>query len=380
MRKPLVIHPILIAVFPALFFYAHNIKETATNQVLIPLGASLTLALLFWALFSRLLKTSVKAGLATSIFVFVLLTYGHFYTLLEKYVFVPGHGYLLPGALLVSGYCVYFVQCARRDFRTITSALNLAAAALVSINLFTIVSYELRTPQTPPRTEATEHATSKDLNSMPDIYFIILDEYAHPDIMGEYYNYDNSRFLESLKNKGFFIAQDSRTHNSETIRAIASILNMEFTPETELEAITYQRITSNKVVDYLRSIGYRFIYFGQWYEEGRYPVEADSYFNFYEASGYAPLTSEFSATFWNTTALRPFYNYIAGERYEGYYRDGLLRTLDYLKRVPDTEGPKFVYAHIMAPHAPFVFGPNGERTAPSNFYNFSDKQYYLGQY
>ena len=40
------------------------------------------------------------------------------------------------------------------------------------------------------------------------------------------------------------------------------------------------------------------------------------------------------------------------------------------------EGPKFVYAHIICPHSPYVFGPNGEHVDPDSSYQDS----YLGQY
>ena len=49
MKKSLVIHPFLFAVFPILFLYAHNIIETPAKQILIPIGASLILALALWA-------------------------------------------------------------------------------------------------------------------------------------------------------------------------------------------------------------------------------------------------------------------------------------------------------------------------------------------
>jgi hypothetical protein len=42
--------------------------------------------------------------------------------------------------------------------------------------------------------------------------------------------------------------------------------------------------------------------------------------------------------------------------------------------------PKFIYAHILSPHEPFVFGPNGNYVLPENWENYKDKQYYLGQY
>jgi hypothetical protein len=42
------------------------------------------------------------------------------------------------------------------------------------------------------------------------------------------------------------------------------------------------------------------------------------------------------------------------------HRERILFTLDQLERLPATPGPILVIAHIVSPHKPFVFGPNGE--------------------
>ena len=41
---------------------------------------------------------------------------------------------------------------------------------------------------------------------------------------------------------------------------------------------------------------------------------------------------------------------------------GIVRyTLGELPVVTQLRGPKFVFAHILLPHPPYVFGPNGEK-------------------
>lgn len=49
--------------------------------------------------------------------------------------------------------------------------------------------------------------------------------------------------------------------------------------------------------------------------------------------------------------------------------------LEQLNMVPSLESPKLVFAHITAPHPPFVFGPNGE---PRPAKSFKDGNYYEG--
>jgi hypothetical protein len=42
------------------------------------------------------------------------------------------------------------------------------------------------------------------------------------------------------------------------------------------------------------------------------------------------------------------------------HRNNILFAFDALEKIPSLPGHKFVFVHILAPHEPFVFGPNGE--------------------
>ena len=409
-KGPVVFYPLLFAAFPILFLYVHNISETSASQIWLPIVISVAAALVLWAVLSLILRSLSKAGLATAIFLVFFFFYGRLYDVLEYWgVFVPKHAYLLPGMLFVWGYCVYFIGRAKRDFRITTKMLNITAVVLIAINLFNIGSYQVKLARlsADAPVESTEHAAAAspaELNTLPDIYFIILDEYAHPDTMIEWYDYDNSHFIQSLEDKGFFIASESKTRTPNTQHVLAQVLNMEYLAwvyhweeatrqwtriapaEVEVEVgneEAYQKIVDSSVVDFLKTKGYSYIYFGSPYEFGRYQQgmkdKADLYFNYYESDS-SSLVAEFQHILWNTTMLRPFYHYIAGSQYESYNRRGVLGTLEHLKEVPDIEGSKFVFVHFNCPHAPYVFGPNGEYIAPANWSNYGDKQFYLGQY
>jgi hypothetical protein len=385
-KKPVIFYPFLFAAYPLLFLYAHNVSEMSISQIVMPAVVSVLAAFLLWMLLSLILKDVSKAALATSLVLFFFFFYGHFYELLEKQdVFVLKHSLLLPGALLVLGYCIYFIKIARRNFQTTSRILNVVAAVLIVINLGMIASFEITKagPQNEvvePETGAITTIDQTKLNTMPDIYYLIFDEYANPSTIKEYYNYDNSQFVADLTDKGFFVAGASKTKTMYTQKSIASALNMEYFTDEVADQIAYQKITSNKVVDFLTARGYKYVYFGTWFEFGKYKINADLYYNFYDTSQHSAVVPEFSRIFWNSTMLRPFYDYLTQDQYETYYRAGLMNTLEQLKKMPEVPGPKFVFAHIMCPHHPFVFGANGEHVSLAGFYNWRDRQFYLGQY
>jgi hypothetical protein len=46
----------------------------------------------------------------------------------------------------------------------------------------------------------------------PDIYYIIVDGYARADVLREYYEFDNSEFLNGLEKRGFTVNDSSRAN------------------------------------------------------------------------------------------------------------------------------------------------------------------------
>lgn len=366
---------------PLLFLYAHNMNEVSAGQVLKLMLLLFPCVLLLWILLSLLLKNTLKAGMATTIFVILFFSYGRFYDLVVKWdSTVFRHAYLLPAALMLWGYSVHFIKIVKVDFRSTTKILNVVSVTLISVNLTSIALHELGKADIQPQTIAVAAADLSESDAMPDIYYIILDEYAHPGTMLEYYDYDCSDFINGLADKGFFLASGSRVRYSQTWKSIGSSLSMEYLTDTQSLEFYYQKIADSTVVNSLRSIGYKYVYFGSWFDAGRYKVDADVYYNFYESSGSSAVVSEFSRTLWNTTMARPFYDYVTESIYAGKQRSAVVETLQYLKTMPAVEGPKFVFAHILCPHQPFVFGPHGDYVDPADWFNTQDKQFYLGQY
>jgi hypothetical protein len=51
-------------------------------------------------------------------------------------------------------------------------------------------------------------------------------------------------------------------------------------------------------------------------------------------------------------------------------------SMDDIARMPE---PTFAYVHVISPHPPFVFGPEGEHTNPADFWN-EDREYPSGLY
>jgi hypothetical protein len=60
------------------------------------------------------------------------------------------------------------------------------------------------------------------------------------------------------------------------------------------------------------------------------------------------------------------------------HRDYILFSLDKLREIPEIPGPKFVFAHIMLPHPPFIFNSEGDFLLPNRPYIMWDASLFPG--
>ncbi|NQS89708.1 hypothetical protein HQ584_07975, partial [Patescibacteria group bacterium] len=324
-------------------------------------------------LLSFIFKDKEKAGLITSLSVFLFFSYGHFVNLLEgfclviwRFTFGPNRFLLLlSGLIFVLG--VYFVVRARRGLRNLTNFLNVVAVSLVVISLIKIGGYELKTMITwHDRTTAEDAGTGlMDLKKpamLPNIYYIILDGYAGAEILRDMYSYDNTEFMEFLRQKGFYVADKSRSNYVQSELSLASSLNFEYLNdlanrvgvESDNRKPLINMIKNNRVVHFLKQYGYVFVAFSSGYS-GTEIRNADIYLT----KGW--ILNEFQNELVNTTPIPVLLDKLRINSIQhDLHRKKILYGLDHLADTCKLETPIFVFIHIIAPHPPFVFGEHGE--------------------
>ena len=139
--------------------------------------------------------------------------------------------------------------------------------------------------------------------------------------------------------------------------------------DANLEPI-YHALQYSKVRAMLKEQGYQIISFKTGYEWDEWR-DADQFLYppLEETPFLYPAIQPFEYVFLQTTALRPLMQngFLAKERYiEHYNRVNYM--LDELPKVASQPGPKFVYAHFLAPHAPFIYLPDGSINPDYNYY------------
>jgi len=370
MKKSLIIHPFLLSIFPILFLFSHNIEQLSVDIIYIPTAVLLCFTLLFWSLLSLIFKDKKKAGLLISLFLLWFFSYGHIHSLMKDLVIwgfgIGRHRYVLFVWSIFLVFGAYFIIRTRRQLHNFTIFLNIIAASLVVISLINIAAYKLKTGVA---WQGVRNIETKAIDidriktdRLPNIYYIILDEYAGKDTLKEIYHYDNSEFLDYLRKKGFYVADKSTANYPMTHLSLASSLNFRYL--NDLTDKPENMIKDNRVFRFLKQYGYTIVAFSS--ESGYTDIKnADIYI------GPIWTFNEFQNELVNTTPAPAVLFYKFGFPYI-LHRKHILYTFAHLANTCKLKKPIFVFAHIVAPHPPFVFGENGEPVRPNRKFSFND--------
>ena len=358
MKRAVPVHPFLLAIFPVVFLTSHNIHEVRASDSILPGAIILGVTGVLFVVLGWLGRDRHKAALFLSIVLVLFFSYGH-----VSRSFLPFNPYATAvhlmsiWILLIALSAVMVFRC-RRDLYGITGFLNVLAGSFVVISLLNIGIYKLN--HQPSAEAASRDPVEKlgDPQVARDIYYIVLDGYGSTSMLKEIYDFDNREFIEDLEDRGFFVASQSLANYSQTVLSIGSALSMDYLNhltdvlgEDSLETKIPRRMAwDSKVVRLLKSKDYKFVSFGStWGLRGEYA----------NADWNSPCTkelNEFEINLLRGTML---------SHLEPYFWNGhaekILCTFEQLGEVHEISGPKFIFAHIVSPHKPFVFDAEGNR-------------------
>ena len=371
MKRRFPFHPLLFAVYPILQLYSYNVWEVRFADTLSALACALALACAAVAAAWALLRNLPKAAALASLFLWLFFSWGnihlglgiarivHFHT---AQFWATGAFFLAP--LFFAGLAL---RRARGELFNLTRILNAAGVFLV-LSCLVLLSVQLSKRASLPPAARTTAAAARARPPAgpgyhPDIYFILLDQYPRSDSLQLICGGDNRPFLDGLRKLGFFVADRSASNYPRTAMTIASMLNLAYLdevlgpvkedcPDLGLPA---RAIAHNAVFDFMHEHGYRTVYLPPEYGAGR-PEDVDLRLE----SG-ASL-SDFDRNVLNMTPIEPLLRRIE-LRYSAadLHRKHLRFTLESLRKLPRMGlSPFFVYAHLLCPHTPIVWGEHGE--------------------
>jgi len=384
--RTLPFYPLLFAIHPVLALLGSNVNEVDSVVLWRPMAVLAANAFIVMTLLRFLFRDWHRAAITTSILLLLFFTYGHIYNYLKTVrmaEFVLGrHRLLMPLWIGLAAFGCWWVTRKLRNPRLLAPMLNFIAIFLLIYPALQIISFIWSEDHARKTAEhaSQEMAMQLPLGYAPDIYYLILDGYGREDVLGSVYGYNNSSFLSNLEKMGFYVAKCSCSNYSQTMLSLPSSLNMNYLDELGIELRTGSRNFSalkplgqeNAVRLYLENHGYHTVSF-----ETNFPVSEWEDADYYLAPPPEGLNN-FELLMVGNTAGRVYLDLFSDppeEKSATWYRVRTLFALQQLEeKVLAIPGPKFVFAHLVIPHHPFVFGPNGEPIQPI-FYEPSEMEF-----
>jgi len=358
------IHPFLFAIYPILFLYSNNLEEVYLSQIFGPILISLLVTLLTLVFLIFLLKDPHKAALISSLALIIFFSYGHVFGAIENYkiagMVIGRNKFLLPASLILFAVASLVGIRSKWDLPRLTKIVNFLVASLILFSLTSIGNYALEHGLKISKTKVQVLAgiptkVTEDSEKLPDIYYIILDGYARASTLKTVHKFDNSEFLNKLKNRGFYVVDKSQSNYSITLDSVTSSLNMryldeiaELPDEVQKREKAIEMLRNNEVSKFLRGKGYTTLNIGTTWGTTRENPYADAVFA-------SKLRSEFVSILYQTSALMVL------DRLFNYEADSILYGFEKLKEIPDFSEPTFTFAHIVSPHPPYLFDREGNK-------------------
>jgi len=360
---------ILLPMFFVLHGYVENIPYVKVKDSILLLLQYFAVILLLGFLFLFLLKSWRKAA----VFVFWLMCFhfffGPFHDQLKQWAshaFITKYTFLLPFFLVL--FVILFISFKRKplQFSRFVRFTNLLFLLLVLLDVGILI-YKLSV-NTDPKTSKS-NINCNDCTK-PDIYFIIADEYAGSKQLKDIFNFDNSAFENTLKQRGFHIIDSSVSNYNYTPFSIASTLEMDYLKGIEGRntskrdrTICKQIINQSRLTEYLESLGYTFVNHSVFHFENEGPPTGSSLFTL---AGKDLITSQ---TFISRIDRDIRFNTVARFKIKGEMQRFAAGQLEDVQRAfhatKDEAGksgnqPRFIYTHLMMPHYPYFFSRIGK--------------------
>jgi hypothetical protein len=368
------IHSFLLAAYPIVALLAFNISEVEVSSGWRPLLLSALMAGILMLLSYLVYRSWGRAALMTTIVLILFYSYGHVYILLKGvnsggfYLF--RHRMLVPLWFGLAALAVWWASRKSLNMTSVTYTLNVIGLFLLIMPVIQLISFSIQSG-----TSQTEESPVLNLeigSQPPDIYYIILDGYGRADVLENEFEYDNSAFLNELREMGFVVADCSQSNYAQTQMSLASSLNFNYIDalSDRFVAGSEDRTGLDALIQHsaarasLEKAGYKTVAFATGFLFTEL-TDAD----YFLGPGYSwGQLNEFEALLMETTFARLLQD---GNRFgmqtsgSERFRERTLFTLEKVDELSYIPGPKFVFVHLIAPHPPYVFGPTGGPVEPA---------------
>lgn len=390
----------LFGLYPVAALYANNAGLLLPGQIVLPAIISVALSTLLFCILLLIMRNQAQASISTILLLLPIWYYGFIFQGITGIIGLK-HWHLIPVLFFIAFHLIYLISKVKKP-KTLANLITILFYPVLILLVFNVVKIfgvelkknkEINASQNPVKS-GSDATRSKQY---PDIYLIIFDEYASIRTIKEEWGYDNNQLSDFLQTNGFFVPKRSMTRYNQTIWNITTLLNLNYLSDPVEQSVymdyvydpnidrknpvykslvkvgdpdLFQKFNNNLIFSYFKKHGYKIVVLegiSQYYSTAKFK-NADQKFSYQQVEKSAKLgfsLDAFSRELIRNSVIFPFEMTFKIDQSNSNNYTGTKYVLDFLKNeVHKVKGPKFTYAHIMCPHAPYVFDHSGNYINP----------------
>ena len=382
MLSKLPIHTFLFSLFPIMFFFQGNLHEIPFGDVIFPLFLSISITFLSWVILRKFIG-SQRSGLIISLIIMSFINLGNIRFFISdnptESLQSSVEGQILVSILLLVNVIgiIYFLKKHRLDAKT--SIANVVSMTMIGVLIFSITSFSITTADDNSLANLSDIPVQiSDVENKPNIYFIILDEYAGSIQLKNDFNFDNSNFSIELEKRDFFVDNESFSNYPNTSLSVPSIINMiyfDFIPDklgkdSKNIRVVEKMINENNVMKILQANGYKITTLDG--VVGRIPntylADITLCSSIFDIN--PDIRKNFALVYVPIVGLQEL---VFSEVIRSKLECSFSALIDFNE---DPKNPDFVVAHLRFPHSPYIYDSFGNSISINDR---GDKNAYLEQ-
>ena len=382
MLSKLPIHTFLFSLFPIMFFFQGNLHEIPFGDVIFPLFLSISITFLSWVILRKFIG-SQRSGLIISLIIMSFINLGNIRFFISdnptESLQSSMEGQILVSILLLVNVIgiIYFLKKHKLDAKT--SIANITSMTMIGVLIFSITSFSITTADDNSLANLSDIPVQiSDVENKPNIYFIILDEYAGFIQLKNDFNFDNSNFSIELEKRDFFVGTESFSNYPNTSLSVPSIMNMiylDFIPDklgkdSKNIRVVEKMINENNVMKILQSNGYKITTLDG--VVGRIPntylADITLCSSIFDIN--PDIRKNFALVYVPIVGLQEL---VFSEVIRSKLECSFSALIDFNE---DPKNPDFVVAHLRFPHSPYIYDSFGNSVSINDR---GDKNAYLEQ-
>jgi len=372
------IHVFLFALFPLLLLFADNVEEIPLEDLLLPSLVSLLIIGILWIV-TKIFVGGKKSALIISVFLILWISISQIRTIVInlEYEIIQIFGsnkFLIPLFFIITiPVVIYIIK--RNISNDSISIVNTISIVIFAFLIFQVANYDF--VDVNDYNTITENIQlpiiQSDVTEKPDVYFLVLDAYSGDITLQQDYNYDNSKFKNELKDRGFVVQKPSYSNYPNTELSIPSIMNMvyldflasELGSDSQNKKHAIELKKQNKVMEFFQKNQYDVISFS-----GGLNVDMPIA-NKQLCGSIININSELYESF--VYVYIPV-SYLRTAFFENYHTGALECLFSTINDYPDDVGnPSFLFAHMSIPHPPFIYDSEGNHVSDTFSHNRFDE-------